>query len=215
MKRTRIKICGFTDANPALAAVEAGADAIGLNFVGKSPRMVTVEKAQIILKALPAFVQPVALFCDASTEQIISTTRELGIRTVQLHGQEPLSFASYLSPLRIIKALPFDDKFGHEVDVWAERCDNLAGIIVDAPPKDGLTGGTGVAIDWDKLATMKQKHWPPLILAGGLTPENVGQAIAKVKPYGVDVASGVEVERGVKDENLIKQFCDAVYAVQI
>jgi phosphoribosylanthranilate isomerase len=212
MTRTRIKICGFTDANPVLAAVEAGVDAIGLNFVRRSPRVITEEKARVILKSLPAFVQPVALFSDAPTERIVSITQAMGIRTVQLHGDEPLSFASYLAPLRIIKALPFDEHFAQQVEVWAERCDNLAGIIVDAPPKDGLTGGTGVVIDWNKLAHMKQKHWPPLILAGGLTPDNVAQAIRTVRPYGVDVASGVEVERGVKDENLIRQFCAAVHS---
>lgn len=215
MKRVRIKICGFKDAPLAMVAVDAGVDAIGLNFVGKSPRVVTVEKAQSILKALPAFVEPVALFCDASTEQIIAITRELGLRTVQLHGNESASFASYLAPLRIIKSLPFDDHFAQKVDHWTQSCENLAGIIVDAPPKDGFTGGTGVAIDWDKLAKIKQSHWPALILAGGLTPENVAMAIAKVKPYGVDVASGVEVTKGVKDENLIRQFCDAANSVTL
>jgi len=214
MTRTRIKICGFTDAPLALTAVHAGADAIGLNFVSKSPRVITVAQAKIILNALPAFVQPVALFCDASTEQIITLTQELGINTVQLHGKEPLSFANYLSPLKIIKALPFDDQFQQEVESWTKHCQNLAGIIVDAPPKDGLTGGTGVAIDWDKLSQMKQPHWPALILAGGLTPQNVAQAITTVKPYGVDVASGVEIKRGVKDQTLIEQFCDAVCSVQ-
>ncbi|HCD34872.1 MAG TPA: N-(5'-phosphoribosyl)anthranilate isomerase, partial [Phycisphaerales bacterium] len=92
--------------------------------------------------------------------------------------------------------------------------ENLAGIIVDAPPKDGLTGGTGVAIDWDKLAMMKRSHWPALILAGGLSPKNVANAIAKVQPFGVDVASGVEVTKGEKDEQLMRAFCDAVYSVQ-
>ncbi|MBL4700739.1 MAG: phosphoribosylanthranilate isomerase [Phycisphaeraceae bacterium] len=214
MTRTRIKICGFTDANLALAAVNAGADAIGLNFVSKSPRVVTIDQAKIILSTLPAFVQPVAVFCDAPTEQIITLTQELGINTVQLHGKEPLSFANYLSPLKIIKALPFDDQFQHEVESWGEHCQNLAGIIIDAPPKDGLTGGTGVALDWEKLSQIKQPHWPPLILAGGLTPGNVRQAITTVKPYGVDVASGVEIERGFKDQTLIEQFCDAVCLVK-
>lgn len=211
MTRTRIKICGLTDADSALVAVHAGADAIGLNFVRRSPRLVNDDKAHAILKSLPAFVQPVALFSDAPAERIVSVTQEMGIRTVQLHGNEPLSFASYLAPLRIIKALPFDDQFAQQVEIWSERCDNLAGIIVDAPPKDGLTGGTGVTIDWNKLAHVKQKHWPPLILAGGLNPENVGQAIRIVRPYGVDVASGVESERGVKDEKLMRAFCEAVF----
>lgn len=215
MKRVRIKICGFTDANPVLAAVAAGVDAIGLNFVGRSPRVVSEDKAKIILRSLPPFVQPVALFSDAPTERIVSITQAMGIRTVQLHGNEPLSFASYLAPLRIIKALPFDEHFAQQVEIWSERCDNLAGILVDAPPKDGLTGGTGVTIDWDKLALMKQKHWPPLILAGGLTPENVATAIEKVKPYGVDVASGVEITKAVKDETLMQAFCDAVYSVPV
>lgn len=214
MKRTRIKICGFKDVGLAMAAVYAGADAIGLNFVAKSPRVVTVEQAKIIRKALPAFVEPVGLFCDASAEQIIAIAKEIGLATIQLHGKESVSYANYLSPLRIIKALPFDDGFADQIEHWASDCENLAGILVDAPPKDGLTGGTGVAIDWGKLAAMKKPHWPALILAGGLTPGNVCNAIATVKPYGVDVASGVEIERGIKDENLIQQFCAAVFDVK-
>ena len=211
MTRTRIKICGFKDVALAMAAVTAGTDAIGLNFVGKSPRVVTVEQAKMIRNALPAFVEPVALFCDASAEQIIAIAKEVGLATIQLHGKESASYANYLAPLRIIKALPFDDDFANQVVHWANECKNSAGIIVDAPPKDGLTGGTGVAIDWGKLAAMKKPHWPALILAGGLTPGNVADAITTVKPYGVDVASGVEIDRGLKDANLIQQFCAAVF----
>ncbi len=211
----RIKICGIKTPELAQVVVDCGADAIGLNFVTRSLRSVTSDEAQQILQTLSPWVEPVALFADASTEQVMTVAKQMSLRTIQLHGNEPVSYGNYLSPLRVIKALAFDDQFADQVAQWQSGCANLAAILVDAPPAAGLTGGTGQTIDWVKLAQMKRDDWPPLILAGGLTPLNVAQAIEVVKPYGVDVASGVEKQRGIKDSLLIQAFCQAVHDVAI
>mgnify|MGYP001293189418 FL=1 len=217
MQRTRVKICGIRDVETALVAAEAGADAIGLVFVSGSPRYVAPDQAEQIVRALPAFVQPVALFADATAEEIRSTAMLLGIHTVQLHGGETPQFAASLAPLRVIKAMAFDARQASEaLRPWRTCCDNLAGILFDAPPPqpDGLRGGSGRTFDWQALANLIHGGMlaglPPLILAGGLDADNVGSAIRSVRPYAVDVSSGVESSRGIKDAQRIRQFMRAV-----
>lgn len=212
---TRIKICGVNDPTTAAIAAEAGADAIGLVFVDGSPRRVSIERASEILDGLPAFVEPVALFVDAPTERIRSTAATLGIRTVQLHGNEPVDDLRVLQPLRVIKAVPFrgGDSARAESARWL-GLDNLAGLLFDAPAQTvAMPGGGGRAFDWAALTESRDTERPqaaPLILAGGLNPRNVAEAIRTVQPYAVDVSSGVESKRGVKDPELIREFCAAV-----
>ncbi len=220
MTRTRITICGIRDPDTARAAADAGADAIGLNFAPGSPRLITIEQAESILRVIPAFVEPVALFVDAGAETINGVCSRLGIRTVQLHSRETPAEAAALAPLRVIRALSFGPDAATAAAAWHAQVPNLAGLLWDAPPSASpgpaqLPGGTGRTLDWAALAAAARQSppWPngvPLILAGGLNPGNVAQAIATVRPYAVDVSSGVESTRGVKDIGLIQAFCRAV-----
>lgn len=213
MTRTRIKICGVRDVETARAAVGAGADAIGLVFVSASPRAVTVEAAAAIARALPPMVEPIGLFVDEPADRVREIAAAVGLRTVQLHGRERPGDVESLAPLRVIKALPFDPARASEtLAPWRCGPDNLAAILWDAPPSTAadLTGGSGRVLDWTALAAVDMAGLPPVILAGGLTPGNVAGAIAAVRPYAVDVSSGVESSRGVKDTALIRAFCDAV-----
>lgn len=225
MARTRIKICGIRTADAARAAADAGADAVGLVFAPASARCVTMAEAEDVVAALPAFVEPVALFVDVSPEQITVTTLNLGIRTVQLHGGESAGFAAALAPLRVIRALHHTAEVEATVRTWRQTCPNLAALLWDtpAPALDGkpheardriATGGHGVPFDWHAFAKWKAaldaRTMPAMVLAGGLTAGNVAEAIAVTRPYGVDVSSGVESSRGVKDVRLIAAFCEAV-----
>lgn len=230
---TRIKICGIRDDETARAACEAGADAVGLVFAPKSPRFVTLDEARVVIDALPAYVEPIGLFVNEPIEEVRDTATTLGLRTVQLHGDETLGEAKELAPLRVTKAVPFREDATKAMDAWRSAPGNVVGVLIDAPPSsvamdstieragvDGraepgsMTGGGGVAFDWRALRAMKDAGeldgLPPLILAGGLTPENVGEAIRLLRPYAVDVSSGVEKSRGVKDISLMRRFCDAV-----
>jgi phosphoribosylanthranilate isomerase len=218
MFRTRIKVCGIRDVDSALAAAHAGADAIGLVFVRASPRAVTREQAWRIVHALPAFVEPVGLFVDSSHAEVRATAQEVGLRTVQLHGKEDPAYVEQLGSLRVIKAMSFDaGRVDQVLGLWRQAA-GLAGLLVDTPPAEGvdLTGGSGRSFDWNALASLREAGslagLPPITLAGGLTPTNVGAAIAMLRPWAVDVSSGVESARGVKDAGLISAFCDAVRA---
>lgn len=211
MHRTRIKICGIKEVWAAVEARNAGADAIGLVFVEKSPRYVTPEMAEVITAHTPAFVEPVGLFADSSATEIKRICEQANIHTVQLHGHEDMSIVDQLPGLRIIRALPFNQSSIELAKAWAEHRRVLA-ILYDTPPKadSKLTGGSGETFDWSALARPECGTTKPIILAGGLTPNNVGEAIRIARPYAVDVSSGVESSRGVKDIGLIKAFCDAV-----
>jgi len=227
MIRTRIKICGLTTIDTALAAAAAGADAIGLVFEAKSPRAIQVPQAKAIVDQLPAFVEPVGLFVDQPPEVIKQTAEAVGLKTVQLHGQEGPDVAIALTGLgggdghrglRIVKAMSFEpEKIEAALEPWRGVVGQLAGLLLDAPPTEasqGLTGGSGHAFDWGDLKHAQSAGMfdgmPPLILAGGLTPSNVAEAIKQTSPYAVDVSSGVESTRGVKDVARIATFCSAV-----
>lgn len=216
--RTRIKICGVRDVETALAAAAAGADAVGLVFVEASPRVVTLDQARAIVEALPAFVEPVGLFVDRPVEQVLDTAEQVGLRSVQLHGDETPADVAQLTGLRVIKAMGFASVADAQsrLQVWTDPPSQLAALLFDTPPAPDATipGGSGRAFDWQQLTGMQREPimhaLPPVILAGGLTPENVADAIACVQPYAVDVSSGVESSRGVKDVEKILRFCRAV-----
>mgnify|MGYP002624080255 FL=1 len=212
MSHTRIKICGIRDVNAARAAVDAGADAIGLVFVQASPRYVSLDAARAIVAALPPFIEPIGLFVDEPADHIRRACQSVGIHSVQLHGKESIDFARHLNDFRVIKAVSLEEDH-HKTWLTHMRPRHVIGLLVDAPaPADAgkMTGGSGRSFDWSAVNSLDRASLPPLILAGGLTPENVGEAIRVARPYAVDVSSGVESSRGVKDVQMIRAFCDAV-----
>ena len=201
--RTRVKICGVTNVADGLAAAEAGADMIGLNFYEKSPRYLTVAQAVEISRALPPFVMRVGVFVNPEEALVTRAIGECNLSLLQFHGDETSEFCTQFS-LMSIKALRVRD---------AESLKALANFqtdafLLDAHSKSGL-GGTGEQFNWDQ-AVEAQKFGKPIFLAGGLTPENVAEAVKKVQPFGVDVSSGVESAPGKKDHAKVKSFVEAV-----
>lgn len=202
--RTRIKICGLTRAEDVLAACALGADAIGLVFYPPSPRAVTVEQARLILKDVPPFVTVTALFVNPTVAQVQAVLTQIpAISLLQFHGDESPAFCRQFGRA-YIKAIPMRD----EVDLaqQASVYDDALGLLVDTY-KPGVPGGSGESFDWHRLPQSLSK---PLILAGGLTPDNVSDAIKQVAPYAVDVSGGVEVSKGVKSFEKMSAFTQAV-----
>jgi phosphoribosylanthranilate isomerase len=199
---TRIKICGMTAVADAVHAVECGADAIGLIFWSGSTRAVDVARAQAITRELPPLVSVVGVFVDETPDRVRSIADAVGLSAVQLHGQEQVAdWARFPRP--VLKALALGAYAGSP---WRTA---RAAILVDA--HDPVTiGGTGRTIDWKAARAIAATR--PLVLAGGLKPENVGEAVASVLPWGVDVASGVERSPGVKEPARVKAFVEAVRA---
>jgi len=197
----RVKICGITRPEDAIDAAEAGADAIGLVFA-ESPRQVTVERAKAILAVLPPYVTPVALFVDESGSRIREVCSLLGIRTVQLHGDEPPDVARELAGLCVIKAF----RIATAADLQALPGYPAAAYLLDSKVA-GRRGGSGVAFDWTLAA--QATRYGRIVLAGGLTPGNVAEAVRIVMPYAVDTSSGVESEPGKKDKARIAAFVAA------
>ncbi len=213
----QIKVCGITNVVDAKAAVAAGADAIGLNFYRPSKRYVTAARAQAILDSLAGQVRAVALFADEVSDEINEMTERLNIKTVQLHGNEPAAFLTQLrSDLTIIRARRLDrggiDTLKDDLQACEEAGRSPDGVLIDSLVP-GEFGGTGHTADWDVLAASRNWHGKlPLILAGGLTPENVASAISQVQPTAVDVASGVEKSPGVKDAARMRAFAEQAAA---
>lgn len=202
----KVKICGITSMADALLAAAAGADLLGFNFYSLSPRFVEPELVREILQELSSAFQivPVGVFVNESAETIREIVAMIGVRMVQLHGDEPPEFCRGLN-LRVIKALRLAS---------AADADQAASYEVDALLVDSKTpgfGGSGVRPDW-RLAERLARRFPRVLLAGGLNPANVAAAIAAVKPWGVDVASGVEKEPGRKDPDLVRRFIAAATA---
>lgn len=208
----RIKVCGITSVEDALLAAEAGADAIGLNFYDKSPRYVTTEAAQEICRALPAGVAKVGVFVNSLPKGIIATASRLGLDAVQLHGDEGPEFLAALGKLPVIKAFRCKESTLSGVEAFLNLCDESAhpiAILLDAHAP-GTYGGTGQVLDWAGLHRERSKlRSIPLILAGGLTPLNVGEAIRLAQPEAVDTASGVESAPRKKDRDKVRAFVSA------
>ena len=202
----RVKICGLTNFDDAFAAVEAGADALGFVFYQNSPRAVSPQKAADIIRKLPPFITTVGVFVNeepGKIEEIITLTH---LDVVQLHGSEPPEACFFSRPA--VKAIRV--KSLESLDPLVHYRDSVTAFLLDTF-SPGVLGGTGQIFNWD-IATYA-KQFGPIILAGGLTPENISEAVKHVKPYGVDVSSGVESEKGKKDHQKIKSFIDQAKAV--
>ncbi len=204
MSAVRSKICGITRIEDALAAAEAGADAIGLVFYPKSPRAVTVLQARAIIAALPPFITTVGLFVNASRCELNETLDAVALDMLQFHGDEtPEECDGYHRPY--VKALRV--KAGDDIAGVCRTYRNARGVLLDTYV-EGVPGGTGETFDWALIPDDLDK---PVILAGGLTSANVAQAIAQVRPYAVDVSGGVEKSKGIKDRDKILAFMSAVH----
>ena len=209
-----MKICGIARPEWAVAAAEAGADAVGLVFA-ESPRRVTAREAREIIRALPPWVALVGVFVDEQPRGILRLAGETGITVAQLHGDEPPEVLAELGRLKIVKAF----RVGGEEDLaaareWKTKSERLGrpadGYLIDARVAGGPIGGSGRMADWGLAARMIVEGFRPLVLAGGLTPENVAAAIAAVRPWGVDGSTGLETGPGLKSPEKIRAFVDAV-----
>jgi phosphoribosylanthranilate isomerase len=202
--RTRIKICGLKNEQQAKLAASCGADSIGLVFHSKSARFLDLEAAINIRRQLPAFVTLTALFLNETEQWVEQVVEQLRPDCLQFHGTESAAFCTHWG-LPYIKAIPMASV--DDINQFASGYHYAQGFLLDSNAA-GLLGGSGDTFDWSKIPS--DFHYP-LILAGGLTPLNVADAIAQVKPWAVDVSSGVEKSKGVKDLALIKQFCKEVH----
>jgi phosphoribosylanthranilate isomerase len=212
----RIKICGVTSVADALAAVEAGADAIGLNFYAGSSRHVSLATAAEIATAARGNIHLVGLFVNADVVLVRRVASELSLDVVQLHGDESPEYVQACGELAVVKAFRVSAAEREQATSYVAQCQRLkaplAGVVVDALAA-GSYGGTGQMADWNVARELVQQLAPtPVILAGGLTPENVAAAIAAVQPAGVDTASGVESSPGHKDPELTRRFVAAARA---
>lgn len=202
---TRVKICGITSVADGLTAAEAGADMIGLMFYDNSPRHITLPQAVEISRALPPFVMRVGVFVNPDEALVTRAIGECGLSLLQFHGDETSDFCTQFG-IMSMKALRVRDA---ESLKQLENF-NTEAFLLDAYSKSGL-GGTGEKFNWD-LAVEAQKFSKPIFLAGGLTPENVADAVRQVRPFAVDVSSGVESVPGKKDPAKVKAFIEAVRA---
>lgn len=204
---TRVKICGITSVKDALLAAESGVDAIGLVFYRKSSRFVSVEQAAEIVTALPPFVSTVALFLNPSEDYVYEVIQGVHCNLLQFHGDESASFCEGFDHA-YIKALAMgsDESSVQEV---VEQHSSSRGWLLDSHSA-GHMGGSGKIFDWNTIPAELQR---PVILAGGLTPDNVAQAVSSTEVYGVDVSSGVESAPGIKDAKKIKHFMQEVRRV--
>ncbi len=195
---TKVKICGITNLEDALFAAEAGADALGFIFYAKSPRCIVPDRAREIILRLPPFVAKVGVFVNKELDRVRELMAHCGLDYAQLHGDEPPEQVAALAP-RVIKAVRV--RSAADVERLAEY--QAVAYLLDTyhPTKHG---GTGEAFDWE-LAVEAKSHGP-VILAGGLTPQNVAAAIERVHPYAVDVSSGVEAAPGIKDRHKVRRF---------
>ena len=200
---TRVKICGITTVEDCSMAVRAGADAIGLIFYKKSARFLEMLKAREIMRVMPPFVSSVALFVDPQPDQVSDVIQSVQPDLLQFHGNESVEFCeqfekNYIKAIRVHKNI--------DLIQLSEYYSSAKGLLLDSFV-EGEKGGTGVTFDWDLIP---EGLSCPIILAGGLNPNNVGMAISKVKPWAVDVSSGIEASPGVKDINKIKAFFQGV-----
>ncbi|HEX8323220.1 MAG TPA: phosphoribosylanthranilate isomerase [Tepidisphaeraceae bacterium] len=215
MSRTRVKFCGMMSPADARAAADAGADAIGMVLHADARRRIDDTTAAAILAVLPPYVAAVGLFVDAPAELVLNTARTLGLATVQLHGDESPADVAALQPLRVVKALRVDTAFEATLDQWRAAVErdalpNLAGLLLDGP----AGGGKGIATDFERIRQLQDRGaftgLPPILIAGGLTPDNVGPVVERLRPFAVDTSSGIESEFGRKSSEKMRAFVKTV-----
>jgi phosphoribosylanthranilate isomerase len=211
MSRIFVKVCGITRPEDGLLAAEAGADAVGFVFYPMSPRRVQPAQAAAIARELPPLVTRVGVFVDADRDEMARTADEVGLDLLQLHGEEPPAALEGL-PRRALKAVRVGAGFTPED---ALRFGAAAGVVVDTRlvGQTALPGGTGTPFDWTLVRGLRDRV-SFLMLAGGLTPDNVAEALTEVRPHAVDVSSGVERLPGKKDPERVRAFIEAVRAVE-
>ena len=197
-KQVKVKVCGMTSLKDALVAVEVGADAVGFIFYKKSPRSVTMKTVREIVLELPPFVDTVGVFVDETAEQVNKIADYCNLDIIQLHGDESPTYCKKIRR-KVIKAFRIKDMQS------VKKISNfqVSGFLLDTF-SDNLHGGTGKVFDWN--LALPAKKFGPVIMAGGLTPNNVQQAVRQIRPYGVDVCSGVESEPGIKDHKKVRAF---------
>lgn len=220
MPVTRIKICGITRPQDAQAAANAGAHAIGMVFYPKAKRHVTVDQAREIMQVLPPFVTAVGLFVDQPIEEIKTIANNVGLNCIQLHGHETPQTVAQLRQFKVLKALRADrGKLEQDLQSWRTAIQSLdlihlQGIVLETPAEKAPMGGSGIENDWQFLSTLKQsgafKNLPPIIAAGGLTPQNVAAVIKLLHPHAVDVSTGVEDHPAQKSPAKIEAFINQV-----
>ncbi len=194
-----MKVCGITRRDDALLAADLGASAVGFVFWPRSPRYVEPAAAAAIARELPADVAPVGIFVDPTVDEVQRIAAQVGLAAVQLHGDEPATLCDGL-PYRVLKAVPVAGAATHDA---AARVPSRITVLLDA--RDPVRkGGTGRTVDWGAAAEVAARR--RIFLAGGLRPENVGEALRTVRPYGVDVSSGVETRPGCKDADRLLDF---------
>lgn len=204
MPTVKVKICGVTRPEDALAAVRLGADALGFNFWPRSKRYLPPAEARAIVRGLPSLVTAVGLFVDPTVDEVRRAAAASGVALAQLHGDETPELCLAM-PLPVLKAIRVADRSSLAQLASYE----VRGFVLDAP-SEGY-GGSGKVIDWSLVAEVAREM--PIVLAGGLTPENVAEAVRTVRPCAVDVASGVESAPGVKDEDKMRRFIEAAKGV--
>jgi phosphoribosylanthranilate isomerase len=204
--RTRVKVCGITGIEAAMAAVDAGADAIGFVFVEGTPRYIDPEAAAAIMYGLPPFVSTVGVVRDLDVDQFCELEYKCPAHTMQLHGKEPVDVVRQCGP-GVVKAFRYEEAtINSQLTRWA-KVDEVDALLID-----GSDGGEGTAFDWSKLAPHLEGYQKKIIIAGGIDEHNVGEVIETLRPYAVDVSSGVEDEAGVKNPDKIARLCAAVRA---
>ncbi|HEX5733116.1 MAG TPA: phosphoribosylanthranilate isomerase [Blastocatellia bacterium] len=208
MKRVRVKICGVRTLEEAEASVEAGADALGFNFWPDSPRFITPEEARRIVAALPALITCIGVFVNEDAGRVREIVSHVALNTVQLHGEETARYCLELGSVKVIKAF----RVGNEFNPKTIRAYPVSAILLDAKV-EGQYGGTGKRFSWEHA--IQAKRFAPVILAGGLNVDNVAEAITYVRPFAIDVCSGVESAPGRKDLNRLREFMEEVARANI
>lgn len=204
--RTRIKVCGITNIDDAQAAVDNGADALGFIFVKDTPRYIDPDDAAAIMFNLPPMVSAIGVTRDLTLDEFCDLEQTCPAHTFQLHGKEPVSLVQQCGP-GVIKAFKYEQvTIQSQLDRWA-KVDEVDALLID-----GSDGGEGKSFDWTQLAPLVENYNKKIIIAGGLDDTKVSEVIKALKPFAVDISSGVESEPGVKDHTKIAKLCAAVHA---
>lgn len=201
--QTRIKFCGMTKQDDVQHAISLGVDALGFVFVQNSPRYITIDKAKDLFDLIPPFIIKVGLFMNSDVANVLSLINKLRFNLLQFHGEEDEQYCNQFN-IPYLKAVPMNSV--SSVSDYCAKYPSATGFILDSHAS-GQMGGSGEKFAWDSIPTNLNK---PIILAGGLTPENVAEAIRMVQPYAVDVSSGIEASKGIKDPAKMNKFVKEV-----